>query len=505
MQIKNVPPQYLSRLDTIQLVAACKSINLKQTFTNMDNILELIVSDLKKLEMDGINISSNHNLRGALINVAYDNLGDNGLFGLTESFRWSYFCRHCECNKEECETNTAEDVSKLRTKIDYDRYMDIIQGSDGKIDLNETKGFQTHCLLNNLSFFHILENNSVDLMHDCNEGILPLLLETLFGYVINKNIATKRKIIVLVRDFNYGHLRKQEKPSPISFERVHLGQSACQMYFLFIHIPFILISFKEELDDVWIAIESMLKIMQIIYSKEIPENEVSRLEGLITLHMSKAKELLGVKFIPKYHFLLHYPNVIRRMGPPTTMWMTRFESKHKVLTDIAKKTNNFVNLPKTLALRYQGIVSAPSEIYVDRIERAKLTTSLTRSANFLKYNDIFSLPDVLLNFENAVIIKYVDFNGFEYRSGLLMVIDGSVFEVLDVLLNKEEYYLILASYRVLKYNKFCCSYIIEKNQGASYIWKKLDCSTNKKTFTKTICANEINLIANSLDISFNVD
>lgn len=46
MQIKNLPQQYMSRLDTIYLVAICHAGNLKQEYTSLDDILELIVSEI---------------------------------------------------------------------------------------------------------------------------------------------------------------------------------------------------------------------------------------------------------------------------------------------------------------------------------------------------------------------------------------------------------------------------------------------------------------------------
>lgn len=499
MQIKNLPPKYLSKLDSIQVAAICKNVSLKQLYASIDNIVELLVVDLKQLESEGIKLPSNEYIKGSLINVVYDNLGGNALYCLPECFRWDNFCRHCECNKEECERNTREDSSKMRTKDDYEKCMEIIRTSGENHDSSETKGFKGYCLFNNLKHFHVLDNNSRDLMHDVNEGVLPYLLETLFKYITQHNILSKRQLIGMVRDYNYGRIKKQEKPSSLSFDRSHMGQSASQLYFLFIHIPFILWAHREQLMEIWATIESMLQIMQILYSKEIPEHDVNRLENLIDFHMRKVKELFGVKFIPKYHFLLHYPNVIRKMGPPSTMWMMRYESKHRTLTDIAKKSNNSINLPKTLAYRHQETTPSPSQIFSDHI----LKPSKTNPFNIQKYAERIDSADTFWTSEQLESILCLTYNGYEYRDGLLIVVDNQLFEIIQVLFNGYDYFLLLELYTIGSYSQYSHSFIVAKQESANLCVKKIDDSTNVKPHKKTLCSNRIHVIASSMDVNFN--
>lgn len=112
-QIKNMPSQYLSRNDSIYVVAICNNLSLKQEFTSLNNVLELVVSEISTLEKEGIDVGNNINLRGTLINMANDNLGANAVYGLPESFSSNYFCRHCECSKSESETIIAECSDKM--------------------------------------------------------------------------------------------------------------------------------------------------------------------------------------------------------------------------------------------------------------------------------------------------------------------------------------------------------------------------------------------------------
>lgn len=496
MQVKNIPPEFLSRVDSIHVVALCPSISLKQEYTNLDNIMELIVSEIRSLERDGIRIRENVHLRGTLINVCYDNLGGNGLYGMTESFNSNFYCRHCEAHKSELQTMSAEDPEKMRNKSQYKYYMQKLDNCTD-VDLDATKGYKGHCLLNDLEFFHILDNNSLDLMHDLNEGILPYLLETLFEYMVSKKIITKREIIARVRDYNYGILNQSSRPSPLKFEKKNLGQHAAQAYCLFTNIPFMLIDLKSKLSEVWIIMETMLSIMQILYSKTIKEADITRLETLIRLHMEKFKEIFGVKFIPKYHFLLHYPNVIRKMGPPATMWMFRYESKHQQLKSLVVHNKNFSNLPKTIGDRHQESLPPISLVFSDEIKPSKLKLD-QNSPKLIEYQNVLN-SGIVTEMSQISTLNTVKYNGCEYRAGLIMIYDSRPFEITLVLSDTINYFLLLQPYEVVKFNSFCNSYVIKRSSNPGTLIK-LNKLNNKKTHNKVISENQINVIASSLEI-----
>lgn len=64
----------------------------------------------------------------------------------------------------------------LRTKESYDECVDSAKNfiSQGKaIDLKATKGDKRECIFNRLQYFHILDNPTLDVMHDVNEGLVP--------------------------------------------------------------------------------------------------------------------------------------------------------------------------------------------------------------------------------------------------------------------------------------------------------------------------------------------
>lgn len=61
----------------------------------------------------------------------------------------------------------------------YKKILDIIENAT-KVNLAETYGVKRYCVLNDLAFFKTFINFAVDIMHDCNEGVIKLLLELFF-------------------------------------------------------------------------------------------------------------------------------------------------------------------------------------------------------------------------------------------------------------------------------------------------------------------------------------
>lgn len=165
-RIRNMPLEENSKLDSIHLVALCPAVYLKADDRSFQDIAEHIVFELKELETIGIEISPGNFLKAALINTSHDNLGGNSILGYVECFVATNSCRLCECTKDELQRTFVEDSTKMRQKSDYDELIHKL----GDERCTNIKGIKTFCVLNRLQFYHMLENRSVDLMHDLNEG-----------------------------------------------------------------------------------------------------------------------------------------------------------------------------------------------------------------------------------------------------------------------------------------------------------------------------------------------
>lgn len=291
-----MPSQFLSKLNSI-----CNSNDLKTKETDFNNIWSLIVEDIGYLEKVGIDIGNNINVKGTL---SYDNLGGNSSLGLVESFQAFFYCRICELAKEKCQHSSKEDPKMLRNRKTYMEQIAIVDASE-KVNFSQTKGIKRFCVLNDLEYFHFTQNISVDPMHDLNEGVIPFLMKHLFDRCIFLKIFTKTKLTQLIKFHDFGSLNSKNKPSQLELDKKKLGQNAAQSMCLFLHLPFILSKYKNNLDlaELWTCVTSLLRICQIAYSSKITEADLTTLEKEIRVHLESVQKSFKIKLTPKHHLL----------------------------------------------------------------------------------------------------------------------------------------------------------------------------------------------------------
>lgn len=85
--------------------------------------------------------------------------------------------------------NVKSKFAKIRKKFAKKRiilhtYIKYIDENED-FDLKDTRGIKKYCIFNDLKYFHILDNFSVDIMHDINEGVIPYFLRTLYKHFVS--------------------------------------------------------------------------------------------------------------------------------------------------------------------------------------------------------------------------------------------------------------------------------------------------------------------------------
>lgn len=202
----------LSNLKNIYLICLCNGNDLKTKHTDFNNLWQIIVKEIKYLEEFGIDVNDNLNVKGSLVYVSFDNLGANQSLGFAEGFNANYYCRMCICSKQECQKLCRENQSKIRSKENYAEHLAEIETSTN-VDLMKTRGVKRYCALNDLKFFHILDNQSVDIMHDLNEGVVPFTLKHLIKYCNSEKIVRESNLTNLIQYYDYGVLNRRNLPS----------------------------------------------------------------------------------------------------------------------------------------------------------------------------------------------------------------------------------------------------------------------------------------------------
>lgn len=461
--IHNIPPNFQSKLNNIYLVCLCNTDDLKSKQTDPNNIWQLIVDEIKVLETDGIDVCG-ENIKGTLIHAIFDNLGANVGLGFSASFSAVKYCRICICTKSECQCATQEDQCVLRTIKNYEESIDVIDDSES-VNYNDSNGVKFYCVLSDLKYFHIVQNATVDAMHDLNEGCIPKLLNQIFSLGMKLKIFSIDELENLIKFYDYGVLSVSDVPSRIDHNKKNMGQNAAQSMCLFRNLQFILHKWKHhpQLEKVWKCYESLLYICDVAYSYEVTELEIEKLQNAIKIHLKLFQEVFNICLSPKHHFLVHYPRLIREIGPVIFYNMMRFDSKHKVFKVIRNKTNNFTAINKSLATQHQKQLFVNGFSYKDDIKWGILRP--------IENEDLFNWWSQQNTDQSCLKwqTKYLYLNQYKYMQNLMIIYKGRFHEIFNIIQHCEEFYFVCKPYFVLEFDKFYNSFHVIEEQSAELV------------------------------------
>lgn len=98
--------------------------------------------------------------------------------------------------------------------------------------------------------------------------------------------------------------------------------------------------------------------MEVVVSPVQTHESIAYLYFKITEHRVRFKEVLPTSnFLPKHHFLEHYPQLILEFGPLVALWTMRFEAKHSFFKRVVRHTRCFKNVLQSLAQRHQYLMA----------------------------------------------------------------------------------------------------------------------------------------------------
>lgn len=494
--IRNLPAEFRSRLNNIYLVCLVNSNDLKTKTTDYNNVWRPIVRELQYLEQIGLNVFGEC-IKGTLSDISTDNYGGNESLGFVSSFAAAYYCRFCMLSKKDCQCTSIYDPNTRRTKTDYENQLQIVENSE-KVVYAETKGVKYYCVLNDLENFHVIDNPTCDITHDHNEGSIPYLLKYFFESCTKLKCFEADHLNFMFQFHEYGWLNRKNIPSQIHLDKRSLGQNATQSICLFRNLPFVLFRFKDvpELAQIWKCIQLLLKFLVIVYSHELSEQDLVELESIANQFLDKFLQCTGLNLTPKLHFMLHYAVIIRMIGPLVYLCTIRYEAKHQTFKRIMKKTNNFRNINRTLALKHQQQMCAQEFSIRNEIEhtKEKPVDSETMDAIRGYFADLDLLPRDLMK------IEWLRFNGFEYRKDILIIQNESFYAIKTIFVLENQYYFLCKPYEILYFNDFLNSFNVKEKPNSICILIELAVLQKKKSYeTKWLCEKEF-IIEEDLEI-----
>jgi len=446
-----------------------KSIGNDKTFFKL-------VEEINELENIGINI----NLSGKIINIKFvlglvvgDNLGINSVLGFSRSFSSTYFCRFCVNDKKKTQTMATEDHDSLRNRVNYNEHVN-------KNDLKQT-GISEYSIFNSIKSFHVVENFSVDIMHDIFEGVAVYNMCHLITNFIRLKYFTLETLNIRKKSFNYGESEIGNMSPSLKFiksNHLKIKMSSREMQSFVHFFPLLVGHLVPENDQYWLFLINFVELIDLLLLSKFNDSDISKLNTCIAYHNYKYVELFNDTLKPKHHLLTHYCNIIRKSGPLKFLWSYPFESKHKQLKSYCKNINSRVNIPVSLSIKY-SINFAELILNFKTIKWYPLSaeTPISLSKYFSKIELLFSSND-LISLNNYTCYSSISYYNTIYKTNYILTSftqNNTVlaYKLKEVLCFNDNIFFLCETLNIVSHKKHFMSYVVSHSLPQIYVLKNI--------------------------------
>ena len=133
--------------------------------------------------------------------------------------------------------------------------------------------------------------------------------------LVRSKYITFKEINALMQKFTYGVNDSANKPVPIKdLRKFSLSGTAAQKLCLLRTLPYVIGHKVPVKSKVWRLILLCNEICDICLAPAIEDDHLPYLADKIQEHNDLYAEF-SKTFPPKFHYLVHYPNLIRKYGP----------------------------------------------------------------------------------------------------------------------------------------------------------------------------------------------
>lgn len=155
-------------------------------------------------------------------------------------------------------------------------------------------------------------------------------------------------------NFNYGYFDKSNQPPPIQVKHLQndrIVATAAEKLCMFKLFPIVFHDIIHHLPG-FVVYKILREILDLTLSLPFRKQWLPVLADLCETFHLKMLACFPHKMIPKVHFVREYHQIIHDYGPPVKTWCFRYEAAHFYFKKVMMRSNNFKNVPKTLATRY---------------------------------------------------------------------------------------------------------------------------------------------------------
>lgn len=418
-----IPKAVQSRLCNIFVAAMVKKSDIKEV--GMKKLMQALIDRFKEIENEGIAIILEEevvHVRFALCLIQGDNLGVLSMLMLASGFNATFYCRFCRRPKELLKTDCQEHADCLRRQQDYALDLEIGRPSE--------TGIYGNTVFNELPFFHVMENLSVDAMHDlyssgiCKSGLVETLDYCIYHkkyFTLNDFNTHRKKLgktgidseLARMPDIIEGYNIKEKR------KMVHIRLTSSKTRMLTHYITLIIGKCVPCDEMIWKYCIILVKLTEFCLRSSFSHDTINKLRRLISDHHSMYTDLFKKDLKPKHHFLVHYPSVITASGPVVDMMCFRQEAKHRAFKQYAHIMPSRKNVCYTLCIKaalqfaydlfnqnfFKGLISGDFKMFDLRLHNyfSKLLQPILIDSDF-----------------NVMMANNVEYKGTQYRTGYFL-------------------------------------------------------------------------------------
>ncbi len=449
-----LPPDIASRLNFIFL--ALLYFNEDRVKFKNAIVFKDLIEELNHLAFIGIPLTNNKKYDRVVIITCLllgDNEGLNRNLGFN-LFSANVYCRFCYTPKVECQKICSDSHSIYRTRNSY--------SSDLKIMDSKLTGVQEDNIFNTLQYFHVTDNPSVDSMHDVFEGVCPYIFHAIFLVFVPQSFTIK-KLNSRIEEYIFPFIDNRPPLFNIDCIKKPVKMSASEWQNFTIHFAFIIGDSVDRQSDAWKLYLCLRNLIDICIGTHLDECSPNELDSYIQELNRLYLKVSGSTLKPKFHHLIHYKNILTKIGLIRVTNCMRFEAKHKEIKSVTNSCNNRINILKTVATK---MLLKQADFLLNFEKNIKLNLVLGR---VVKNSDFNKLKYKITSQNDITIINFIEYNNVSFRNGVVVALDFDCQDIpilarIDfVIKHKKNIYLCLNLLKILYFNHDFHAFEVKKD------------------------------------------
>ena len=333
------PPHLISKTENIFLVILYNSY--KQKKVPLIQVYGKVTEELLFLEVTAIAVKTENgsvDLRFSLAGMVGDNLAINSVMGFTMSFSANHSCRFCLASNADFELILRYTDCKMRTEETYDDDLKTRKCSEtGIVGLSAIPDIKSATTLQLLA---------VDLWHDLLEGACQYDLGLVLNEFLKLTSFTRDGLNKRLEEFSFYEDDVQNKPVKVSDTQLRdkvIKMSASEMLCMYRNIGFLFGHLVPFGNKHWKLIILLKDIIELAMTPVVYHWLPGYLAYCISEYLTLRRVLFPNTCKPKMHILVHYPQVMEKLGPLKPFGTIRCESKNHDIKMPSKNSQNRVN------------------------------------------------------------------------------------------------------------------------------------------------------------------